>query len=134
MKDEQKAFGTRLKTALRQAGLSESPAELIKLLARHGGVPVSPQAISGWLNGNSLPRQANMRALAALLNQLRSEGMGILVVEHDMEFVMNLADRITVLEFGTVIAEGTPKEIQNNQRVLDAYLGGADDLAAGITK
>ena len=67
MKDEQKAFGTRLKTALRQAGLSESPAELIKLLARHGGVPVSPQAISGWLNGKSLPRQANMRALAKLL-------------------------------------------------------------------
>ena len=79
-------------------------------------------------------RHLEKRALAALLNQLRSEGMGILVVEHDMEFVMNLADRITVLEFGTVIAEGTPKEIQNNQRVLDAYLGGADDLAAGITK
>lgn len=67
MKSEQTAFGARLKTALRQAGLSESPAELIKLLARHGGVPVSPQAISGWLNGKSLPRQANMRALAALL-------------------------------------------------------------------
>ena len=69
-----------------------------------------------------------------MLTQLRAEGLGILVVEHDMEFVMNLADRITVLEFGTVIATGTPTEIQNNQRVLDAYLGGADDLAAGITK
>ena len=44
-----------------------------------------------------------------------------------MEFVMNLADRITVLEFGTVIAEGTPAQVQTNQRVLDAYLGGADD-------
>jgi branched-chain amino acid transport system permease protein len=41
--------------------------------------------------------------------------------------VMNLADRITVLEFGTVIAEGTPAQVQSNQRVLDAYLGGADD-------
>ena len=79
-------------------------------------------------------RHLEKRALADLLTQLRAEGLGILVVEHDMEFVMNLADRITVLEFGTVIAEGTPKEIQNNQRVLDAYLGGADDLAAGITK
>lgn len=79
-------------------------------------------------------RHLEKRALAELLTQLRAEGLGILVVEHDMEFVMNLADRITVLEFGTVIAEGTPKEIQNNQRVLDAYLGGADDLAAGITK
>lgn len=79
-------------------------------------------------------RHLEKRALADLLMQLRAEGLGILVVEHDMEFVMNLADRITVLEFGTVIATGTPTEIQNNQRVLDAYLGGADDLAAGITK
>lgn len=67
MKSEQMAFGERLRTALKQAQLSDSPAELIKLLARHGGVPVSPQAVSGWLNGKSLPRQANMRALAKLL-------------------------------------------------------------------
>jgi branched-chain amino acid transport system permease protein len=72
-------------------------------------------------------RHLEKRALASLLSQLRSEGLGILVVEHDMEFVMNLADRITVLEFGTVIAEGTPAEVQASQRVLDAYLGGADE-------
>ncbi|MDR2296962.1 MAG: branched-chain amino acid ABC transporter ATP-binding protein/permease [Comamonas sp.] len=72
-------------------------------------------------------RHLEKQALADLLRQLRAEGLGILVVEHDMEFVMNLADRITVLEFGTVIAEGTPAQIQTNQRVLDAYLGGSDD-------
>ena len=72
-------------------------------------------------------RHLEKRALADLLTQLRAEGLGILVVEHDMEFVMNLADRITVLEFGSVIAEGTPAEVQANQRVLDAYLGGADE-------
>ena len=72
-------------------------------------------------------RHLEKQALADLLRQLRAEGLGILVVEHDMEFVMNLADRITVLEFGTVIAEGSPAEIQTNQRVLDAYLGGADE-------
>ena len=72
-------------------------------------------------------RHLEKRALADLLRQLRAEGLGILVVEHDMEFVMNLADRITVLEFGTVIAEGTPHDVQRNQRVLDAYLGGGDD-------
>jgi len=80
-------------------------------------------------------RHLEKKALADLLRQLRAEGLGILVVEHDMEFVMNLADRITVLEFGTVIAEGTPAQVQSNQRVLDAYLGGADDdLPAAATE
>ena len=73
-------------------------------------------------------RLLEKQALAALLGQLRAEGLGILVVEHDMEFVMKLADRITVLEFGMVIAEGTPAEVQANPRVLEAYLGGVDDL------
>lgn len=67
MKSEQAAFGERLRAALKQAGASESPAELVKLLARFGGTPVSPQAVSGWLNGKSLPRQRNLRALAKML-------------------------------------------------------------------
>jgi transcriptional regulator with XRE-family HTH domain len=68
MKTEQDAFSDRLRAALRQAGMSESPAELVRLLARFGGEPVSQQAVSGWLNGRAMPRQGNMRALAKMLS------------------------------------------------------------------
>lgn len=64
--------------------------------------------------------------LARLLSQLRSEGMAVLIVEHDMDFVMELTDRLVVMEFGTRIAEGVPKEVQQHPAVLAAYLGGLE--------
>lgn len=68
-------------------------------------------------------RYLEKQALAELLRQLRAEGMSILLVEHDMDFVMGLADRIVVMEFGEKIAEGEPLSIQQNARVRQAYLG-----------
>ncbi|MEG2629621.1 MAG: metal-dependent hydrolase, partial [Comamonas sp.] len=65
------------------------------------------------------------QALAGLLSELRDEGMGILLVEHDMEFVMKLTDHIVVMVFGRKIAEGAPQVIQTHPAVLEAYLGAA---------
>jgi branched-chain amino acid transport system permease protein len=68
-------------------------------------------------------RHMEKQQLAALLRTLRDGGMSVLLVEHDMGFVMDLADRIVVLDFGTKIAEGTPQAIKRNPEVIKAYLG-----------
>ncbi|MBL8574443.1 MAG: branched-chain amino acid ABC transporter ATP-binding protein/permease [Hyphomicrobiaceae bacterium] len=71
-------------------------------------------------------RHFEKQALAELLSKLRAEGLSVLLVEHDMGFVMGLADRIVVLNFGTLIAKGTPAEIRTHPAVIEAYLGGTE--------
>jgi branched-chain amino acid transport system ATP-binding protein len=65
--------------------------------------------------------------LADLLRSLRAEGITIVLVEHDMSIVMAVCDTICVLDFGHIIATGSPEEIQHNEVVLSAYLGGGGD-------
>ncbi len=68
-------------------------------------------------------RHQEKQALGAVLRQLKLEGMSLLLVEHDMDFVMGLTDRIVVMEFGTLLLAGTPAEVQASPAVRAAYLG-----------
>jgi branched-chain amino acid transport system ATP-binding protein len=71
---------------------------------------------------------AELDDLSVLIKKIRDKGVTIIMVEHLMKLIMGVCDRIAVLYFGEKIAEGTPEEITHNEKVLEAYLGGASEL------
>ena len=116
---------------LERVGLAEKPNELA------GNLPLGQQRVlevARALAADPLLvvldepaaglRRLEKQALADLLRALRRDGMTILLVEHDMDFVMSLVDRIVVMDFGTKLAEGVPAAIRADPRVQEAYLGG----------
>jgi branched-chain amino acid transport system permease protein len=119
-------------TILKRVGLGDRPFELA------GNLPLGNQRLLEVARALAADpillmldepaaglRKQEKRALADLLRSLRTEQMTILLVEHDMDFVMGLVDRIVVMNFGSKLCEGTPGEIRRDPSVQDAYLGGA---------
>jgi len=96
--------------------------ELARAIAQRPSIMLLDEPVAG-LNAQEAA------AIARVVSMLRDRGITILLVEHNMDFVMGLSDRITVLDFGHRIAEGTPAEIQKNPDVIRAYLG-TDEVAA----
>lgn len=116
---------------LRRVGLGDTPYELA------GNLPLGRQRILEVARALAADpalimldepaaglRRMEKQALADLLRALRQEGVTILLVEHDMEFVMGLVDRIVVMDFGSKLTEGVPAEVRKDKRVQEAYLGG----------
>jgi branched-chain amino acid transport system permease protein len=127
---EERALFAEAESQLARIGMAERMHELA------GNLPLGPQRLMeiarALCTDPSLLlldepaaglRLKEKQALAAVLRQLKAEGMSILLVEHDMDFVMGLTDRIVVMEFGRHLLEGTPEEVQASPAVRAAYLG-----------
>jgi branched-chain amino acid transport system ATP-binding protein len=102
---------------------SDLPMGAQKLLEVARALMVSPRLLlldepAAGLN------DAETMELAVLLRAVRESGVSLLVVEHNMSFVMGSADHVIVLDAGVVVAQGSPAEIQRNPRVIEAYVGG----------
>ena len=94
--------------------------ELARALATEPRLLLLDEPVAGMNTGERTELMAEITAI-------RDRGYTILIIEHDMRFVMNLCERIAVLNFGQIIACGGPREIQGDERVIEAYLGRDDD-------
>ena len=91
--------------------------EIARLLATDPELILLDEPVAGM-------NEQESELVSELIKRLRDErGKTILLIEHHMRLVMNICDNLTVLNSGKIIAKGTPKEIQNNQQVIDCYLG-----------
>jgi branched-chain amino acid transport system ATP-binding protein len=94
--------------------------ELARALATQPKMLLLDEPVAGMNSGEKV-------ALMEVITKIAQRGFTVFMIEHDMRFVMGLCERIAVLNFGKIIAEGTPEQIKNNPDVIEAYLGRDDD-------
>jgi len=91
--------------------------EIVRALAINPKLLLLDEPVAG-LNGTETTEIAN------IIKEISQEGVTVLLIEHDMKMIMSISDKITVINFGQKLAEGTPQEISTNPKVIQAYLGG----------